>query len=131
MKTLERIAEINAECFTSDDDYSDADYLADLIEADCGYHVVKSDGEIVGYILFRAHNTHLETLRLAVTKDYQRMGYGTRLNKALIRTARKMGKPIKTYISKSNVISINAHIKVGYRIDLIDKDWVYIYHKGI
>ena len=125
-KLICRIAEINAECFTSDDKYSSVQFLQD---SDFEYKTVWADGIIVGYIIYRVFPTHIESLRRAVTNNYRCEGYGLKLSKALTRISNKTGKSIYTYVSKTNMPSLNSNIKVGYRIEGIDEHWVYIRYK--
>lgn len=125
---LNRIAEINREAFLNDDSYSDVEYLRECRYLE--YVTVRQDGKIVGYIMFQELDGHIESLRRAISRTYRGKGLGTKLSKKLTRIADKREKDIYTYVSKSNLPSLNSNFKVGYRIYEISKDWVYIMYKA-
>ena len=126
IKDLEEIAAINRECFLSDDPYSS---VAAYKDSDIEWIVEKDNGAVIGFILFREFPTHIESLRRALTKEYRGAGLGVKLTKRLIRIAKLRGKDIYTYISKTNLPSLNSNLKCGYRIYDIGKDWVYVRYK--
>lgn len=123
--TLEKITKINKECFTSDDYYSSIENIKGF-----PYIIVKMDGKMVGYIIYHEFEGHIESLRRALTKKARGKGLGIRLTKKLIAIANKKGKSIYTYVSKTNLPSLNSNLKCGYRIEDIGEDWVYIRYKG-
>ena len=124
MRVIDQICAINQECFTSDDPYSSVGYAQQFSRL-----VVKVEGKVVGYILYQVLPTHIESLRRAVTKEYRGIGIGSQLTKRLTKIADKQGKDIFTYVSKSNLASLNSNFKCGYRITDIAADWVYITYK--
>jgi len=123
--TLEKIVKINKECFTSDDYYSSIENIKGY-----PYLTVKLDGELVGYIIYNEYEGHLESLRRALTAKARGKGLGIKLTKKLITIANKKGKSVYTYVSKTNLPSLNSNLKCGYRIEDISEDWVYIRYKG-
>lgn len=126
-RILNQIAVINAECFTSDDPYSSPECLKNfLTQNDVGVAYIRHERQVVGFILYSEFNTHIESLRRAVTKKHRGLGNGLKLSKRLIALANKKGKDIYTYVAKTNLISLNSNLKVGYKIENIGKDWVYI-----
>ena len=131
MNKLEQIRAINTECFLSDDPYSDITRLRRL-DADpkAGFLTVTDCGVIVGYIIYYEYDNHIESLRRALTKEYRGQGLGIRLSKRLTSLARHKGKDIYTYVAKTNLASLNSNLKVGYRVDNIGEDWVYIRYKS-
>lgn len=125
-KIINQIILINKECFLTDDYYSDSsNHTGDEFE----YLVEKDGGEVVGYIIFKEFPTHIESLRRALTKEARGLGLGVKLTKRLIRTAKLRQKDIYTYVSKTNLPSLNSNIKCGYRIYDFGKDWVYLRYK--
>jgi RimJ/RimL family protein N-acetyltransferase len=128
--TLEKIALINKECFTSDDYYSNIDNLTSLVMQGAKILVVRDKGKFAGYIIYTEFENHLESLRRALTKSARGKGLGVRLARKLIKIADEQGKDIYTYVAKTNLPSLNSNIKCGYRVENIDEDWVYIRYKG-
>jgi len=127
MSMLDQIVLINAECFTSDDPYSHLDYLKTLKRNhNIGFITVKVCNKIVGYIIYKIYENHIESLRRALTKNSRGQGLGLKLSKRLIRIAKIHKKDIYTYVSKTNLPSLNSNFKVGYRVTDISDDWVYI-----
>ena len=127
---IKTVVDINIECFTSDDTYSDIDYVKSLLKRNCGLLTVSLEGEIVGYILYAEYPTHMESLRRALTRKARGKGLGMKLTKKLIAVANRKKKDIFTYVSKSNLPSLNSNLRCGYLIDAYgDKDFVYITHK--
>lgn len=126
MSKLNEIAEINKECFLSDDYYSDE---KNLKKSGYEFIVEKEGNKIIGFIIFHELDGHIESLRRAVTKKYRGKGVGLKLAKRLIRIANKRKKDIYTYVSKTNLPSLNSNIKCGYRIYDIGDNWVYLRYK--
>lgn len=128
-----RIASINVECFTSDDGYSDPDYVHSQILNGRLHYITVGKGRILGYILYRVFATHIESIRRALTRDARGRGLGVLLSKKLIIVAKRKRLEIFTYVSKVNLPSLNSNFKVGYKITDIGADWVYIRYtpKGV
>ena len=121
-----RMAAINAECFTSDDGYSDPEYVySQILNGHLHYKTV-GKGKIFGYILYRIFPTHIESIRRALTRSARGKGLGVLLSRKLIAVAKKRRMTIFTYVSKVNLPSLNSNFKVGYKITDIGCDWVYI-----
>lgn len=129
LATLMRVANINRECFLSDDYYSYPNNLRKTLQGGADLIIVRHNRDIVGYILYKEYDTHIESLRRALTKEARGKGYGLKLTKKLIKVAHQLGKDIYTYVSKTNLPSLNSNLKCGYRIEDISKDWVYIRYK--
>jgi len=124
---LVRVAELNAECIGFDDNYSDPEYLAARVNLK--YFTAKVDGEVVGYLIYRVLPTHLESVRRGITRAQRRKGLGTRLSKRLLTVANTEGKPIYTYVSKSNLASLNGNLRLGYLVRNIDEHWVRLVYR--
>ena len=130
-KTLEQVAAINRECFTSDDYYSSVSNL-EYVVAQGGKFILVNNifGELAGYIIYHEFKTHIESLRRALTAKERGKGQGVKLTKKLIAVANKKGKSIYTYVAKTNLPSLNSNIKCGYRVENIDANFVYIRYKA-
>lgn len=127
MTTLEQIVLINSECFTSDDPYSDLETLKYLVKlGDIKYFTLKRNNKVIGYLLYKVYETHLESIRRALTREERSKGLGLKLTKKLIRISHKLNKSIYTYVSKTNLASLNSNLKLGYKITDISDSWVYI-----
>lgn len=129
LSKLEQIAKINAECFTSDDSYSSLEYLEYLKEKGAKFITCYDKDKLVGYIIYQELDTHIESLRRALTKEARGKGFGVALTKRLIAVAKKTNKEIYTYVSKTNLPSLNSNFKCGYRVTDIGEHWVYIKYK--
>jgi ribosomal protein S18 acetylase RimI-like enzyme len=129
---IRRIAVLNSECISFDDPYSDYRHLRSLLDHGQLDYLTTRDKKrrIVGYLIYRILPTHLESIRRGVTKKARREGYGTLLSRQLIGIATQLGVPIYTYVSKSNLPSLNGNLRVGYRITDISEHWVYLEYPG-
>lgn len=126
---LQAAIDINKECFTSDDTYSDYNYVKALLNGNVRLLTISHKGEVVGYMLYSIHATHLESLRRGLTKKARGKGLGMKITRKLIAVANKMEKDIFTYVAKSNMPSLNSNVRCGYTIEQIGEDWIYIRHK--
>ena len=124
---IKRVAEMNSECISFEDTYSDYDWLLSQVrKQNLAIILARVDGEISGYLIYRVCSEHIESVRRGVSGKFRRRGVGTKLSKKLIAVSTRLKKPIYTYVSKSNLKSLNGNLKVGYLIDWIDPEWVYI-----
>lgn len=129
-KIIHQVAEINTMCFMSDDPYSTYTTLKIYLKQEgVGLLTMRDEDGVYGYIIYTEFKTHIESNRRAVVREYRGKGRGIELAKRLIKLAKQKGKDIYTYVSKTNLPSLNSNLKVGYRIEEIGKDWVYIRYK--
>lgn len=127
---VQQIAQINCECFGIDDYYSNVPALFSFLSQEgVGIFTTRHYDKISGYLLYTNFGTHIESIRRAVTKGHRSRGLGIKLSKRLIKLAKHKNKNIHTYVSKTNLVSLNTNLKVGYRITNICKDYVYIMYK--
>ena len=130
-KLIQELAEINTECFLSDDKYSSVANLSYWMNTGELHAItLRRNRKIIAYILYREYKDHLESVRRGVAASARGAGVGTRISKKLTKLAREKGKDVYTYVSKTNLPSLNSNIKIGWRIYMIDADWVYLHYKA-
>ncbi len=64
--------------------------------------IIRIDGEDVGAFGFYADGDHVLLDYLAILPDYQRRGIGTRLIGSVVDEARKLSKPVRVQVLKTN-----------------------------
>ena len=69
---IEALADINAECFTSDDKYSSVANLSYWMNrGDLHALTIKKGRRIIAFILYRDEGEHLESIRRGVATAYR------------------------------------------------------------
>jgi len=106
---MKMIACLNAECFGRSDMYSDPDRLKDL------KHITLMNGEkLESYLSYTILPDYLSIVRMGTSKKTRKRGKMKRLLSRLKRLAKKLNKPIRTYIAYDNMPSYLLHIKSGF-----------------
>ena len=126
MAYLKEIAQLNSQCFSFSDTYSTQAAIGTAIQAGLSTMVLKEGEEVVAYLISKDCGEYLEIHRIGVSPSAQGKGYGIKMIKKLLKKADRLEKPVYTYVSRSNLVSINAHMRAGFRIYDIGPDWVYI-----
>jgi ribosomal protein S18 acetylase RimI-like enzyme len=64
--------------------------------------IIRIDGEDAGAFGFYADGDHVLLDYLAILPEYQRRGIGSRLISSVVEEARKLGKPVRVQVLKTN-----------------------------
>ena len=90
--------------------------------------VLKSpDGKVIGFTTWKLFGDMAVLFLIGVMPDFQNKGYGKDLWLETFAAMKRQGaKSVKTTVSMNNMVSVNFHTKVGFR--LIDPEIVLHYH---
>lgn len=118
------IAKLNAECFGTDDWYSDPENVrVYLSHSKNGYLLTRHHGVVVGYFLYEEYQHHFECKRRGVLKIARGKRIGIRLTRRMMQVAKAAGKSYWTYAAVDNLPSINSSIRAGLTVYRITRDW--------
>ena len=112
-KDIKKIADIEAECFTTPESESS---VKDVIENPVyEAFVAESDGEVVGYTITMTSCGDTDILSVAVRPSFRRFGIGKMLMDNIIVTADKKGvTDVFLEVRKSNIPAISLYEKTGF-----------------
>jgi GNAT superfamily N-acetyltransferase len=106
----ETVVALNKKAFGAKDLYSDPKEVLRLFgkRGDC---LLSGNA---GYLLYWDAGDYLMIERIGVLKDQQRKGIAKALLRQLVKLAKKIKKPIRTYVRFDNLPSYLLHMKMGF-----------------
>ncbi len=112
-KDIKKIADIEAECFTTPESESS---VKDVIENPVyEAFVAEYDGEVVGHTITMTSCGDTDILSVAVRPSFRRFGIGKMLMDNIIVTADKKGvTDVFLEVRKSNIPAISLYEKTGF-----------------
>ncbi len=112
---IQIVSELEKEIFL-EEAWSFKQLLEEFKNSFSSFWILKVNGEIIGYIVFRKIKPEIEILRIGIKRKYQRRGAGTKLMKSLLTFAKeeKFNK-IFLEVNISNVQAYNFYKKLGFK----------------
>lgn len=119
---LERVFEIEKECFLNPWKYSDLEYELSGNPVN-KFIIIEVDQNIIGFIDFMITFNSATISQIAVTKEYRNRGYGTvllsEMEKCFPNNGDDIVENVTLEVRKSNNAAINLYKKHGYEVVVI------------
>ncbi len=104
--------------------WTEAEFIACLCQRNCIGMVAECDSNIVGFMIYELHNTHIHVLNFAVAWDCRRQGIGRFMAAGLLG---KLSRQDRTHVSlavrESNLPAQKFFRKVGFKATQIVPDF--------
>lgn len=98
--------------------------VKEYISRSKNYVLIEDDKTIGVLIMLPTRANTIEIVNIAIAPNYQRKGYGKRLLKFAINTAKNDNfKHIEIGTANSSINQLALYQKIGFRINYIDKDF--------
>ena len=119
---LERVFEIEKECFLNPWKYSDLEYELSGNPVN-KFIIIEVDQNIIGFIDFMITFNSATISQIAVTKEYRNRGYGAvllnEMEKCFPNNGDDIVENVTLEVRKSNNAAINLYKKHGYEVVVI------------
>lgn len=123
-REFEEMYNIHASEFLAFDQMTKDNFLDELQQKNRIYFVAKDNDKIIGYIGLYEYDDDLSIIGIALIKEYQNRGIGTRLLKKAKEVARKMSKKsISLEVDVLNTSAISFYNKNNFVVTNIRKKY--------
>lgn len=123
-REFEEMYNIHASEFLAFDQMTKESFLDELQQKNRIYFVAKDNDKIIGYIGLYEYDDDLSIIGIALIKEYQNRGIGTRLLKKAKEVARKMSKKsISLEVDVLNTSAISFYNKNNFVVTNIRKKY--------
>ena len=122
MNKTQREKDLRAIAWMIEHHISETDWYSDYENIKTfDYTLTRDDefGDIEAYILWTDTGDFIRGLRSGVRVASRGRGLGVALYKRMARLAKRRSKTYKTYCALTNIVSLNAHMKAGMKIEKV------------
>ena len=96
-------------------------YLEEIVNSDSEFWLLELENDVIGFILIRRNMVDAEVLQFAVSKRFQKQGFGSILmDKAIEITNREL---LFLEVSQKNESAINFYLKNNFETIFIRKNY--------